>query len=70
MPEPHCTALIHYRNHRGEVAWRKIIPIRLWWGSVSWHPGNQWLLDATDCEKHAERTFACCDILEWRKADA
>lgn len=33
-----------YRNWRGEVAERTIIPRRVWFGSTEWHPEPQWLL--------------------------
>jgi predicted DNA-binding transcriptional regulator YafY len=59
---------ILYTNHRGEASWRKILPHRLHFGSTEYHPGPQWLLDAYDVGKEADRTFALKDIHLWRAA--
>lgn len=56
---------IVYTNYRGETAIRQIIPKRIWFGSTDWHPEPQWLLDAYDMDKEAERTFAVLDIKSW-----
>ena len=50
-----------YRNHRGEVATREILPIKVYWGSTEYHPENQWLLECFDVEKEARRDFALAD---------
>ncbi len=57
--------LVEYRNHRGEVATRRIIPIGWWWGKTQWHPEEQWLIEAFDLDKQAGRTFAARDVLRW-----
>lgn len=59
-------AMIRYRNHRGEVAWRRIMPGRVWEGETQWHHGKQWLLHARDLEKQVDRDFAMAGIVEWR----
>ncbi|WP_444668326.1 hypothetical protein [Cereibacter changlensis] len=51
-----------YTNWRGQTAERTIIPIRVWWGSTTWHPEPQWLLTAVDAEKGLERDFALKDF--------
>ena len=56
---------IVYTNYRGETAIRTIRPERLHFGSTSWHPEPQWLLDAEDLEKREKRTFAMKDIRVW-----
>ncbi len=53
---------ISYTNYRGETAERSILPQRVWFGSTDWHPEPQWLLDAIDVDKCAERSFALRDI--------
>ena len=53
---------IVYKNYRGEVASRRIIPQRLWFGATEWHPDEQWLLDAIDVDRGATRSFALRDI--------
>lgn len=50
-----------YRNWRGEVAEREIVPVRVWWGNTEWHPQDGWLLSAWDVEKGAHRDFALAD---------
>lgn len=57
---------IRYVNHRGEEAVRRIVPLKLWYGSEKpWHPEPQWLLDAYDLDKDASRTFAMEGVSEW-----
>jgi len=58
-----------YRNYRGEVSTRTIEPKRLWLGSTEWHPEVQLLLDAHDCDKSADRTFAVRDFLKTERAE-
>ncbi len=59
------TLSVRYRNHRGELATRKIMPIMVHWGVSEWHPEPQWLLDCFDYGKNAHRTYALadCDFL-------
>ena len=56
---------ILYTNYRGETAVRSILPLKIWYGSTDWHPESQWLLDAIDFEKGANRSFALKDIKSW-----
>lgn len=59
---------ILYTNHRGETAVRQIVPQYLWFGETQWHPGEQWLLRAKDCDRDgAERDFALKDVREWKQ---
>lgn len=51
-----------YRNWRGEVAERRVIPREIHFGATEWHPEPQWLLRAFDMDKGAERDFAMKDI--------
>ena len=60
--DPHKTIRIVYTNYRGETARREVVPQRVWFGATEWHPEEQWLLDAIDIEKGAERSFALRDI--------
>jgi len=61
-PQP---VLIEYINWRDEIGFRRILPHRIMYGSTEWHPNAQWLLEATDLDKNAERIFALGDITEW-----
>lgn len=56
---------ILYRNHRGETAVRHITPREVVFGETTYHHGKQWLLNATDHDKGAVRTFAMTEILAW-----
>ena len=56
---------ICYTNHRRETSIRKIIPLKIWFGKTDWHKEEQWLLDAIDVEKNAERSFTMKDIKAW-----
>lgn len=58
MSEPICMV---NRNWRGEVSHRTITPVRVYWGTTSWHPEAGWLLQAYDHDKQAERVFALAD---------
>lgn len=54
-----------YTNWRGVEAERTFIPIRLYWGRTGYHPDEQWLLEAFDCDKGVPRTFAMKDFGPW-----
>lgn len=56
---------IFYTNYRGESAVRKIIPRKIWYGKTKWHTKKQWLLNAYDLDKGADRSFALQDIHVW-----
>lgn len=61
---------IRYRNYRGEIAVRRVLPSRVWFGATSWHPEPQWILDALDIDKDAARSFALQDVLEFGCTDS
>jgi predicted DNA-binding transcriptional regulator YafY len=63
---PKHTVWIRYKNYRGETADRRIVPKQIRFASTPWHVEEQWLLDAFDIGKQAERSFALKDVLEWR----
>jgi hypothetical protein len=54
-----------YRNHRGETAFRRIIPGGMSFGISRFHPDKppSWLLEVYDVDKKKERTFYFFDIL-------
>lgn len=56
---------IDYTNWRGVRAKRLIRPLRLVWGNSSFHPEEQWLLEAIDQDKREDRTFALAGIHSW-----
>lgn len=54
-----------YRNHRNEVATRRVQPHRVYRGADEYHPEMQWLMTAFDLDRDAVRTFALRDVLAW-----
>jgi predicted DNA-binding transcriptional regulator YafY len=61
------TITVRYKNYRGEITLRHIVPKELWWGKTEYHPQEQWLLRVWDCERAAYRDYALEDILEFVK---
>ena len=53
-------------NWKGETKYRNIIPISIEFKSTEWHKQEQWILNAIDVEKNAQRGFAIKDIKEWK----
>lgn len=54
-----------YKNWEGEIAVRKVEPIKLWYGSTQWHLKDGWLFKAKDLEKDVERDFAVKNIIQF-----
>lgn len=55
-----------YKNWKGEIGERTIIPKNIFYSSNEYHKEKQWLLEVFDIEKDALRTYALKDILEWK----
>lgn len=53
-----------YRNHRGEVSRRMVVPEGVWFGATEWHLEPQWFLRAFAPAKNAYRDFAMRDMTE------
>lgn len=56
---------ILYTNWKGETKYRNIIPKSIEFKSTEWHKQEQWILNALDVDKNADRAFAIKDIKEW-----
>ena len=56
---------IKYKNWKGTISNRIILPINTWYGESEFHQGKQWFLEAYDMVKKANRNFAIKDILEY-----
>ena len=56
---------ILYTNWKGEKAYRNIIPQNIEFKATNWHKEKQWILNAFDLDKQAERGFAIKDIKKW-----
>jgi predicted DNA-binding transcriptional regulator YafY len=63
--DPRMVVTIRYTNYRGETAIRRIIPREVRFISTEWHPEPQWVLEAYDLDRKAERSFAIKDINDW-----
>lgn len=46
--------------------YRNIIPMSVEFKATQWHPEEQWILNAMDVDKNAQRAFAIKDIKEWK----
>ncbi len=57
-PEDAPALAIRYTNHRGETADRRIVPRQIRFGSTEHHPEPGWIIEATDLDKGAQRSFA------------
>lgn len=64
---PNKVISFRYKNWKGEISLRKVVPQDIWFGSTEFHKEEQWLLTAIDVEKQANRDFAINDILEFIK---
>jgi hypothetical protein len=53
---------IDYTNHRGERAWREVVPLAIRFGSTPWHEAEQWVLEAVELAKGGPRSFALLAI--------
>lgn len=56
---------IIYTNYRNEMSTRTIIPKKIYFTKTDWHPQEQWLIEAYDLDKKADRSFAIKDIKSW-----
>jgi predicted DNA-binding transcriptional regulator YafY len=63
--EPRESVKIVYTNYRGETAMRHVTPKSIRFGETEWHRESQWILDAFDHDKNADRSFAIKDIRCW-----
>lgn len=71
MPKDYDATLtsFQYVNHRGEVAYRLVRPIRIWFGSTVWHPEPQWFLEGFDLERMETRDYAMASMVgPWSQA--
>jgi len=60
------TVFILYTNYRGQQAWRKVLPLSMWFGVSPYHERPQWFVKAVALDRADERDFALKDIAQWR----
>lgn len=61
-----------YVNYRNETSIRTIMPVKMYFGTTSWYPKPQWLLEVTAYDKGREpvtRVFAMENIRFWIKKE-
>lgn len=68
--EPELLVTIDYTNYRGERGLRQVRPIRIIYSPTEWHKEAQWLLEAFDTSRGADRLFALKDIHSWTAGPA
>ncbi len=56
---------ILYTNWKGITSYRNIVPKSIEFKATEWHKEEQWILNAFDIDKNADRGFALKDIKEW-----
>lgn len=61
--EPSQQVTFVYRNWKGEIRERRVLPLEIVFTHDSYHVPDQWLMHAVDMEKGARRTFAFEHIL-------
>ena len=54
-----------YKNWKGKIGVRNVLPIKLWFGHTEFHTEDQWILKAWDLDKKDYRDFAVKDIIKW-----
>ena len=61
------TLRFRYKNYKGEVSDRSVIPIRIVVKKSQYHNGGKpcWIMVAFDLDKEALRDFALSDIQEY-----
>lgn len=52
-----------YKNYKGEISQRRVLPGRVYFGSTEFHPHPQLLMEGYDLDKKQNRTFAIRDII-------
>jgi hypothetical protein len=55
---------MHYVNHAGRAAWRRVWPGAIWHGVSPYHQGPGWFLRATDADAGATRDFRLRDVTQ------
>jgi len=65
----HPHLVFTYRNHRGEIAQRRAVPLGIRFGKSDYYRTPQWLILAIDLERNVEREFAVANVLD-QSADA
>ena len=63
LREPSQVLTFVYKNWKGEIRERRVVPIEIVFGHDSYHQPDQWLMHAIDMDKGARRTFAFAHMI-------
>lgn len=64
MDEWRAPLRVRYRNWKGDIRDRILMPKAVWFGKTEWHPDPTWLLQAIDLEDGGKvKDFALKDFL-------
>ena len=63
LQNTHSVLNVQYKNHRGEVTERRIVPQGITFRSTPYHKETQWILEAFDLAKKEARSFAMKDFI-------
>lgn len=55
------SVFMFYKNWKGQTGLRKIVPNKIEYKATEYHPEPQWILNAYDISKGADRDFALRD---------
>lgn len=58
-------AKVRYKNWKGEIGIRQIIPLEIFYGNSEYHTEEQWLMRVWDIDRKDYRVYAARDIIEW-----
>jgi len=63
------TVTFEYKNYKGEISKRYVLPMELWYGTTPYHTEAQWLLKAFDINKNDYRNFSLKEIRNWSESN-
>lgn len=64
-----CVMRFVYTNYKGVTSVRSVFPWRMRYAATEHHPKPQWIMDAYDIEKGANRSFAMADMQGCKPAE-
>lgn len=67
--EPTQIVTFVYRNWKGEIRERRVVPINIEFTSDHYHQPVQWIMHAIDVDKGARRSFAFRNMLTAPKGE-
>jgi hypothetical protein len=62
-PDPGKAITFIYENHKQQIKSRRVVPLRLYWGTTEHYPEPGWLLEGFDMDIREIRTFVFTQIV-------